>query len=248
VNTADGAVVQRIDHDEFGNFTTDTNPNFQPFAYAGGLYDEHTKLIRFGARDYDAETGRWTAKDLIRFAGREPNLYAYVANKPINAIDPSGLASYNAECLIFCGADAALNFGLGFLPGYNLAKLLAEYGGIDLNLFQFMTGYGELFGSGPVDAAAGVGSGFYALADVYYDAAGGAYAYNRAQELVNRRGFVVQLPKRQQKLLNNLRKLSKLRKIASGFGAISNLLNVVDFALEVKECLKKCEKPESECP
>ncbi len=34
------------------------NPSFQPFGFAGGLYDLDTKLTRFGARDYDAETSR----------------------------------------------------------------------------------------------------------------------------------------------------------------------------------------------
>jgi RHS repeat-associated protein len=51
----------------FGNVTRDTNPGFQPFAFAGGPYDPDTKLVRFGVRDYDSETGRWTAKDPIRF-------------------------------------------------------------------------------------------------------------------------------------------------------------------------------------
>ena len=41
----------------------DTNPGFQPFGFAGGLYDPDTGLVRFGARDYDAETGRWTSKE-----------------------------------------------------------------------------------------------------------------------------------------------------------------------------------------
>ena len=58
VNTVDGTVVQQIDYDEFGNVLSDTNPGFQPFRFAGGLYDSDTKLIRFGARDYDPETGR----------------------------------------------------------------------------------------------------------------------------------------------------------------------------------------------
>lgn len=84
-------IVQRLDYDEFGNMLNDTNPGFQPFGFAGGLYDQHTKLTRFGARDYDAETGRWTAKDPIRFRGRDTNLFGYTFNDPINFIDPLGL-------------------------------------------------------------------------------------------------------------------------------------------------------------
>ncbi len=79
-----------MDYDEFGQVITDTNTGFQPFGFAGGLYDRDTKLVRFGARDYDAETGRWTAKDPIRFAGGDTNLYGYVVNDPVNGIDPNG--------------------------------------------------------------------------------------------------------------------------------------------------------------
>lgn len=63
---------------------------FQPFGFAGGLYDQHTKLTRFGARDYDAETGRWTAKDTIRFMGGSTGLYEYANSDPVNLLDPSG--------------------------------------------------------------------------------------------------------------------------------------------------------------
>ena len=63
VKASDGAIAQRMDYDEFGRVTQDTSPGFQPFGFAGGLYDHETGLVRFGARDYDAETGRWTAKD-----------------------------------------------------------------------------------------------------------------------------------------------------------------------------------------
>jgi RHS repeat-associated protein len=91
VDTTTGAVVQRLDYDEFGQIISDTNPGVQPFGFAGGLYDTHTKLTRFGARDYDAETGRWTVRDPILFDGRDTNLYGYVLGDPVNFVDPEGL-------------------------------------------------------------------------------------------------------------------------------------------------------------
>ena len=35
----------------------------QVCGFAGGIYDSDTGPVRFGARDYDAYTGRWNAKD-----------------------------------------------------------------------------------------------------------------------------------------------------------------------------------------
>ena len=98
IDSATGAVAQRIDYDEFGNGISDTNPGFQPFGFAGGVYDQHTKLTRFGVRDYDPEVGRWTAKDPIRFAGGDANLYGYVLGDAINSIDPSGLEDQTVTC------------------------------------------------------------------------------------------------------------------------------------------------------
>ncbi|GEM_PF-6642730 len=43
---------------------------------SGGLYDTDTRLIRFGYRDYDPETGRWTARDPIGFDGGDNNMLA----------------------------------------------------------------------------------------------------------------------------------------------------------------------------
>jgi RHS repeat-associated protein len=94
VDVATGAVAQRIDYDEWGQVVSDSRPGFQPFGFGGGLYDRHTGFVRFGARDYDARTGRWTAKDPIRFGGGDANLYAYVGGNPLASIDPAGLASY----------------------------------------------------------------------------------------------------------------------------------------------------------
>jgi RHS repeat-associated protein len=90
VDTADGSVVQRMEYDEFGRVLTDTNPGFQPFGFAGGLHDRDTELVRFGARDYDATTGRWTAKDPFRFNAGDTSLYGYAMSDPVNRGDPTG--------------------------------------------------------------------------------------------------------------------------------------------------------------
>ena len=98
VNTSTGAIAEEIDYDAFGNVLNDTQPGFQPFGYAGGLYDQQTGLVHFGAREYDPNTGRWTAKDPILFSAGDTNLYGYVLSDPINAIDPIGLDGKSCAC------------------------------------------------------------------------------------------------------------------------------------------------------
>ncbi|AFY00973.1 hypothetical protein Bdt_1274 [Bdellovibrio bacteriovorus str. Tiberius] len=93
VKQSDGTVIQRMDHDEYGRVIADTNPGYLPFGFAGGLYDHQTSLVRFGARDYDPETGRWTSKDPILFNGGDVNLFGYVFNDPVNFIDSNGLSA-----------------------------------------------------------------------------------------------------------------------------------------------------------
>jgi len=96
VDASTGTVAQAIKYDEFGRVLSDSNPGFQPFGFAGGLYDSSTGLVRMGVRDYDASTGRWTTKDPIRFSGGDTNLYGYVLNDPVNLIDPYGLFSWGS--------------------------------------------------------------------------------------------------------------------------------------------------------
>ena len=132
-----------------GYILKDTNPGFQPFGFAGGIHDHHTGLIRFGARDYDPQTGRWTAKDPIGFGGGTPNLYQYSAAHPINSIDPDGKApilvsmALGGVCNAISGAveRGSTSFGQvaadmfsgalgGMIPSSGALRLTGALGGV----------------------------------------------------------------------------------------------------------------------
>lgn len=92
----------------------DTNPSFElPVGFAGGIAESATGLVRFGWRDYEPRTGRWTARDPILFKGGQANLFLYTGNDSLNFVDRAGLWS--------------LAFNAGFhvppLPGYASAGL-----------------------------------------------------------------------------------------------------------------------------
>jgi RHS repeat-associated protein len=108
--TGSAAVVQQIDYDEWGNVTNLVDPActlggtelcFQPFGFAGGIFEPATGLVRFGARDYDPQARRWASKDPIRFDGGQENIYVYVGDDPVNHGDPSGLY-VDPDCLQTC--------------------------------------------------------------------------------------------------------------------------------------------------
>lgn len=136
VSNADGTSVKVMEYNSYGKIISDSNPTFQlPVGYAGGINDPATGLVHFGMRDYDPDTGRWTARDPILFDGRQGNLYVYVGNNPVNLRDPSGL---------FCiGGSAYAGFGGGgqFCVTGEGVSLCAEVGfgvgtSVEVNPFQ----------------------------------------------------------------------------------------------------------------
>ena len=86
--------------------------------------------MRFGARDYYAETGRWTAKDPLLFDGGDTNLYAYALGDPVNHVDFSGRSS-DALQWFFTGALA--------LEAPLLAPALASTGIVGLCILMALT-------------------------------------------------------------------------------------------------------------
>lgn len=107
-----GTVVQEVRYDEFGNVTFDSNPGFQPFGFAGGLYDTDTRLVHFGAREYDPSTGRWMTPDPMLFAGGG-NLYQYSFGDPLNYLDRDGRAPLPVVTGIIGGVAGGIGSAIG---------------------------------------------------------------------------------------------------------------------------------------
>lgn len=97
VDSNSGAIAQELRFAEFGEVLLDTNPQFQPFGVAAGLFETASHLVRFGARDYNVTSGRWFQLDPIMFASNSLNLYEYGSNSPMNFIDPSGKSVLNCS-------------------------------------------------------------------------------------------------------------------------------------------------------
>jgi RHS repeat-associated protein len=147
------------------------------------LHDRDTGLVRFGFRDYDPDTGRWTAKDPIGFAGGNIDLYGYCLNDPVNWVDSLGLVlSWKQEVVV------SIAGGLGAVIG-GAAVGLTTWGvgspvGAMVGASLFSAAAASLMGGNMSDvmhaAAAGVaaggiggffGWGFSAISDVGIQAA-----------------------------------------------------------------------------
>ncbi|MGH8585164.1 MAG: RHS repeat-associated core domain-containing protein [Gammaproteobacteria bacterium] len=86
----DQAIVWQAHHDPFGRATVTTQAVEHHLRFPGQYFDAETGLHYNYFRDYDPTLGRYLQSDPIGLAGGI-NTYAYVANNPLNLIDPEGL-------------------------------------------------------------------------------------------------------------------------------------------------------------
>jgi RHS repeat-associated protein len=116
VGTTDGAgtLVKRYEYEPFGEEIGASSTDTNPWRYAGGYYDNATKMLKFGTRYYMPNLGRWTQRDPVTGPLTNPialNPYAYSGCDPVNSIDSSGRLP--------CGIAPAFNIAFG---AYKVAK------------------------------------------------------------------------------------------------------------------------------
>ena len=106
-------IVVSYRYDEFGNrIVEDINPlypNFkQTYQFSTKRFDDATGLSYYGYRYYNASAGMWMSRDPLGEAGGI-NLYGFVGNNGVNAIDPWGLWSVKAS--VYYGYGGSLSIG-----------------------------------------------------------------------------------------------------------------------------------------
>jgi len=143
-----GAIRARYDYDPYGRRTKVSGDLDADFAFTGHYYHSVSGMYLTMYRAYDSETGRWISRDPIAEAGGL-NVYAYVANDPVNSIDRDGLfiwhlagfaagfaidaavqyastGQWNWKQSVVSGLVGATGVGLGEVIAKNVASIAAK--------------------------------------------------------------------------------------------------------------------------
>ncbi len=128
-----GETAQTIKYQAYGKPVTvlyDQAAARNPYYFTAREYDAETGLYYYRTRYYDWRRGAFTQEDPIGFSGGDTNLYAYVKNRPINAVDPSGKIGWIvAGALISGGIDFAMQYSqTGNIADVNLWSVAVSAG------------------------------------------------------------------------------------------------------------------------
>ena len=90
-----GSVMLTRRYDAWGNLELGATTG--GYAFTGREWDPEAALYFYRARSFDPKLGRFVSEDPAGFADG-PNKYAYVRNRPADAIDPTGRVSTSTFC------------------------------------------------------------------------------------------------------------------------------------------------------
>lgn len=102
-----GEVVESYCYSAFGEELS--GGKMAPWRFSSKRVDLETGLSYFGRRFYDPSLGRWISPDPEGY-GDGPNLYAYVRNRPLILIDPTGTKIWDTSFNFFAAQDRVFDF------------------------------------------------------------------------------------------------------------------------------------------
>lgn len=98
----------------------------QPYGYTGREFDAESGLYYYRARAYDPRNGVFLQVDPIGFNGGDSNLYAFVANNPLNWDDPTSLTVSSRELEVLTGAGM-MGVGKVLVGALELFAVIASF-------------------------------------------------------------------------------------------------------------------------
>jgi RHS repeat-associated protein len=105
-----GVLEERYEYDAFGTPYKGDLSGGMNYGYTGKPFDATTGMYNYGYRDYSPSIARFTTVDPVRDGS---NWFAYVANDPVNWVDPTGLVASDIASNTAKGMDVVTAFAQG---------------------------------------------------------------------------------------------------------------------------------------
>jgi RHS repeat-associated protein len=141
ISTAAAELSDQYNYTAFGETRIQTGSSVQLYGYTGQQGDAETGLYYLRARYYAPGMGRFLSRDPAALNPKDPrewNRYPYVANDPINFIDPSGEAAgveYGKIRTTFANATQTATV-FGHRVGATIAAAKGAFDALDARLIS----------------------------------------------------------------------------------------------------------------